>query len=270
MKHLILISVLVFLFVSCSKNEYKVNCTFNHSDVQTKKTYKSDPVDLYVLTNNSNELKEAIKETLSNEYLLYSVDSININNFEITQNNSDKVINHNTIYFNISDINELYGYLNSFKKTFVFKGTLTRTFTQYSPMQFDNQDFGSVYLTVKNRQVRLIDSSDRLLLTFEILTPKDLEQWKNRIIEPSVDNLNNEIFMLISNKYYSSHLSNNLKNSTEGYLISFLGKNQNFKNIQVDFSFQNNYGFNNEVYINQIFIRYSKNSIKYNWNCMSN
>lgn len=269
MKYLIFISVFVLSLVSCSKNEYKVNCTFNHFDTKAKKTYKSDPVDLFVLANNSNELKAAIKETLSNEYLLYSVDSININNFEIKQNNKDKIINENTIYFNISDINEIYSYLNSFKKTFVFNGNLTRFFTKYSPEQHNNQQFGNVYLTIRNRQVRLIDSSNRLLLSFDIHTTRELEQWKNRVNEPSVDNLDKEIILLFSTKYYNSYSTNNLNISKEGYLISFLGSNQNFKNIQVDFSFEN-YGNNNDIDINKTSIRYSKNGIKYYWNCVSN
>ena len=159
--------------------------------------------------------------------------------------------------------------MNSFKKTFVFNGNLTRFFTKYSPEQHNNQQFGNVYLTIRNRQVRLIDSSNRLLLSFDIHTTRELEQWKNRVNEPSVDNLDKEIILLFSTKYYNSYSTNNLNISKEGYLISFLGSNQNFKNIQVDFSFEN-YGNNNDIDINKTSIRYSKNGIKYYWNCVSN
>jgi hypothetical protein len=259
--------IIFILCISCTKNEYKVNFTFNHFDVQTKKTYKSDPVDLYVIANNSNELKTVIKETLSKEYTLYTVDSININSFEISQNNKDKVINENTIYFNILDINEIYSYLNLFKKTYVFNCDLNRFFTNYSPEQHDYQEFGVVYLTIKNRNVRLIDRNNRLLMSFEIYSINELEQWKNRVNKSKFDKMNDQIILLTSNKYNRSYLTNNANMPREGHYISFLGRNQNYKNIQVNFSFVNN--GNNNIDINHFFITYKKNGIIYNWTCKS-
>jgi len=267
MKHLILILVFVFSLVSCSKNEYKVNFTFNYFDVKANKTYKSGSEDLIVLANNSNELKAAIKETLSNEFQLsYGVDSITINDFEIQQKTKGKIIN-DPILFDISDINEIYSYLNSFNKTFVFKGSLNRRFKNYSPELLDSQDYETIYLTVKNRQVRLIDNSNRLLFSFEILTTKELEQWKNRVKDLSVDNLEIIEMILKSNyKIYKSHFTESLYfESKEGYNISFLGNNQNFKNIAVDFSCEKSYKNKNDIDINLSHITYSKNGIDYRW-----
>lgn len=270
MKHLILISTFLILLVSCSKKEYKTNCTFNYIDLQTKKTYKSEPVDLYVLANNSNELKAAIKHTLSSEYLLFSVDSININNYEETQSKNNKIINYSSIYFNITDMGEVYNYLNSFKKTFVLNGSLTKTNTKYSPEQSENKNFGSINLNFENRRVRLSDSNHRLLLSFEIYTLKELEQHIYKSEKQNFDNLKDgfEIYTPFSKKIFSSTFSDNSKIKNESLMITFFGRNQNFNNIRIELSFED-YVINSHIVINKVMIIYEKNDIRYYWQFFS-
>jgi len=262
-RNAILIFVLM-LFVSCTKNTYKVNCTFSHFNIPDKKFYKSDPVDLFVLANDTTELRAAIKETLSNEYNLYSIDSILIYKIDIVQIKEESVTN-GAIYFGIPE-DEKYKYLNLFKKTYVLNGALTKTFTNYSPELIERQNRERVLVTIKNNLIKLTNSYGELLLAFNVNSFEKAENFKNRLYSTKVSNSDeNLVFCPFSTKWYYSHKVLNHKDGYEGTSISFTGENRNFKNIVISISFES--GYQSEVQISQVDISYHKKNTIYNWWC---
>lgn len=259
MKKTIFISLLILL-VSCTKKEYKVNFTFSHFDTQTKKTYKSEPVDLYVVVKDSTELESAISDTLSNAYCFAAQDIV-INNFEISENNHR---NTETLYLSLTD-DDTYDFLKRFTKTYVLKGNFTKRYTNYSPNMIDSKKIDAAYLTVNNRNVRLVDSFGNTLFTCDIIPLNNMKKLMNGT--SALQNSNNNMlpFFLKSKQYIEPNYKNQKNFLVNNFLLYFLGNNNNYNDIKISLCFENNYGLSNELFVNEVTINYSKNEIYYNW-----
>lgn len=281
MKQTTLSFLLAFILASCThESKYLVNCTFNHQDVINGKSYKSQPIDLYVMASSINELEKAVKKTLSDQYLLYSVSDIDIIKYEIVTDPAKKettTINDNytsDISFNINDLDEIYGYIDSFDKTYIFNGILSKTYNNYSPTRYLNSNYGTVYLTIKNRKVRLVNQQNQLLLTFDILSPKAIQERINLNNKITKGNVNNVISNFIGGyatayayKFNNGYMPNSPNINVEGYVLSIVGKNNFANEINISFEFNYHTMFGEKANIYDITINYHIKDVRYSWIC---